>query len=125
MRDYTISGMLAMNPEVVYLLRKARRGLPLRHPAMETISLLRSEGFIAEKRGLFRTRLRLTRKGKALLRQARLSPDRVIRGIADGLCDHLNYGLFMNLLSVDGLASYIDSQRLLYRLIVLHLGWQR
>lgn len=117
-----------LTPELVFLLRKARyrikkQSAELFQPVLDTAI---DNGWVSLKRTLWgKERFCLTAKGKHLLRSLKQAPNPVISGIAQGFCDHLNYKMFTSLQSSGGLQRYIEAQRYLHRMILMHFFWNR
>ncbi|MCD6385663.1 hypothetical protein J7M23_07770 [Candidatus Sumerlaeota bacterium] len=117
-----------LSPDVVFVLRKARWGIKKKsaeslQPVLDTVV---DNGWVTLKRTLWgKEQFRLTSKGKRLLTSLKHSPNPVLNGIAQGFCDHLSYRMFKSMQFTGALQSYIEAQRNLHRLILMHFFWNR
>lgn len=117
-----------LTPQVVFILRRAKGGvkLPEAEEAMADFQRLVHNGWIKLKKNLWgRLVYKLTPEGKRQLLRARHSTNLLIKEIAAGFCDHLSLSMFESLIQTQGLERYIEAQRNLQRLILLHHFWNR
>lgn len=107
-------------PETAWLLSKTRSGLRPIEETEELCAELVEAGLLREKRTLFgRTKLRMTEKGEQELRKMQHSTNKTLHAAANGLFDHLPFGLFQQMISSPDVERYIESQREVQRLMLL------
>jgi hypothetical protein len=112
--------------ERVFLLRKASRKVVDREAYGEEMDQLCSMELVVKKRNFWGQRVwKLTQKGRIELERVKRASNSERRLIAQGYADHLSYGLFQQIVEVDGLKQYLDGQRNLESLMALHWWYLR